>query len=1072
MSSADHSLGNVIQQASAGTGKTYALSNRYLELVARGVDPETILATTFTRKGSGEILDRIVQRLGKAATSDEQAAELADALKLRIDREQSAKLLRRMMDQLPHLQIGTLDSFFNRVARAYCFELRLPTAWAIVDSVRENSLRERAIQTVLSQQQAIQLLRLMSKTDADRRIADAAFDLVNDLYEKFRDSTQAAWSLMSHVVPVSLREAARVVAEAGEMSGLTDNQITEVEKIKAAIQAGAWDELPEKTLLHKVLDGDLKYRNQAIPQSLRDWCIKVLDLCRRQIQYLVAQRTAATWGILALIAAELQPLQVQRGELQFSDVTYHLSRSIQLKAESLSARMGQRIDHLLLDEFQDTSPQQWAIISPIAQHVTELNSNRSFFCVGDKKQAIYAWRGGVAEIFDAAHEFLGGRVSEAPQLVQSRRSCPAIIETVNQVFSNITRTHVANDYEREVFKNWQMAFPQHTTVHVAMPGCVSVERAACTPETVKLDSDTIKECVVAATVAEVQRLHQSIPNGTIAVLARGNEPIADIAFRLQRLKIPTSEEAGNPPTDSAAVELVLSAMTLADHPSDGVARYHLAHSPLAMRYGLAPEERKNQLENQRIAHAASAKIRHELLHSGYGPTIYRIARDLTTHCTNRELSRLEQLVEMAFAYDSSWTLRPQRFVDFVRQQRVLDPTGARVRLMTVHASKGLEFDIVVAPMFNFQNKWASKTPSVVAGRSDPGKPIDAICRYVDKDSRRMLPDAIQNTFEEHSSALVNEELCVLYVMMTRAIHQLSVIVPPRAKNDQSNPVGVLLATLNTSSDESENLIFETGNSNWSQSITGHADTAESRDAIKAGPADSVAKAILPVRLAVGARTGRGMDWTKPSGGDETKRLAPLRDLWQSGERHEAIERGIYFHACLRHVEWLDDPPEDRVLQATLAGMAVGSKQSIETIRDFRQLCELSVLRQWLTRETYLNGLMARRFPASRPLLEPIRLDVQNERRFVIQHETKMLEGGIDRLVLIFEGDRLVAADIFDFKTGGSSDRVDSRNLTGYRSQLGQYRAMSAKFLRLDPKQIGGFLLFVDRDAVVSIDDLD
>ena len=84
----------------------------------------------------------------------------------------------------------------------------------------------------------------------------------------------------------------------------------------------------------------------------------------------------------------------------------------------------------------------------------------------------------------------------------------------------------------------------------------------------------------------------------------------------------------------------------------------------------------------------------------------------------------------------------------------------------------------------------------------------------------------------------------------------------------------------------------------------------------------------------------------------------------------------------------------------------------------------------------------------------------------------MLEGAIDRLVLIFEGDRIVAADIFDFKTGGSMDGEGSRNLTGYRSQLAQYRALSAKFLRLDPAQIGGLLLFIDRDAVVYIDDLD
>ena len=100
-------------------------------------------------------------------------------------------------------------------------------------------------------------------------------------------------------------------------------------------------------------------------------------------------------------------------------------------------RLDGQVAHLLLDEFQDTSALQWRVLRPFAQRVIRGGEDRSFFCVGDVKQAIYGWRGGVAEIFDALDDEFGGLPSQA--LNESFRSSPVVIDCVNQVFEGDRR---------------------------------------------------------------------------------------------------------------------------------------------------------------------------------------------------------------------------------------------------------------------------------------------------------------------------------------------------------------------------------------------------------------------------------------------------------------------------------------------------------------------------------------------------------------------------------------------------------------------------------------------------------
>ena len=153
---------NQIIRASAGTGKTFRLSNRYIELLTRGHSCDSILATTFTRKAAGEILDRIVQRLASGALDETAASELAGFVNCELDSSRCRELLKGLMKKIHRLQIGTLDSFFSRLARSFSLELGLPLDWSISTNQLLGELSDLSIQEMLSSQNAIRMMHLLS----------------------------------------------------------------------------------------------------------------------------------------------------------------------------------------------------------------------------------------------------------------------------------------------------------------------------------------------------------------------------------------------------------------------------------------------------------------------------------------------------------------------------------------------------------------------------------------------------------------------------------------------------------------------------------------------------------------------------------------------------------------------------------------------------------------------------------------------------------------------------------------------------------------------------------------------
>jgi ATP-dependent helicase/nuclease subunit A len=1075
-----HSQGwpNVMIRASAGTGKTYQLSNRYLQLAADEQAPEQILAATFARKAAGEILGRVLERLADAALDETRRRELA----LGIDRELSAadcrRLLRLLIGELHRLRIGTLDSFFVQLAGSFTLELGLPTGWQIVDEPEDRQLRLEAVRRVLdggASGEISSLVNLVFKGEAARSVTDEIAGIVAALYGAYCDSPPAAWHGLARpplLAPHELVAALDALAAARPTDGRCAKAWSaDVERASRQ----DWEAFLE-TGLAKALSGDGLFYRKPIDDGLAALYAPLLRHARGALVGKLANQTEATYKLLAAYGEIYERLKIARRGLRFDDVPRLLADGLAGGLmEHAHWRLDASIGHLLLDEFQDTSLAQWNVLKPFAAACCQ-PPGHSFFCVGDVKQAIYRWRGGVSQLFDAAHSELAGVCEES--LTTSYRSCPTIIETVNRVFSTLPANPTLVDYP-EVADQWQGWFETHSTAKGQLAGFSTLQVAPRAGEGQKQNRTTLE--FAAARIAE---LAAECPGRSLGVLVRRNEVVARLIYLLRSVhKLPASEEGGNPLTDSAAVQLILSLVTLADHPGDKVARFHVAESPLGCVVGFAG------YTDDVAALALAARLRRQLMDAGYGRTIYGWVKSLAERCGPRDLDRLVQLTELGYTFEKRAGIRPQEFVDFVRETKVEDPAAANVRVMTIHQAKGLQFDMVVLPELDVPLK--GQSPALAVGRPRPIDPIELVSRHANKTVVGLLPTEFQRMFEVWPREALSESLCMLYVALTRAVHALHMIVGPSRPNENKLPLtfaGVLRAGLAAGRAAlPEMTLYEHGRRDWFEQhpFSANDSSPEGETAIPDdspyGCASRPAESVV-VRLRAGQAAPRELRRLSPSslegGGIDGARRVGLRDRLSS-HSGEVFARGTLWHAWFEQIEWLDgDPAGDRTggepLDERLRTIAFAIRHGLDVENElarFRQVLELSDVRGILSRRTYAEprklGFAASH--AAEIARAQCELRVHRERRFAVRAAEGLISGSIDRLVLLVREGQVLAADVIDFKTDrvAGTAAVDDK-VEFYRPQIAAYRAAVAGLYRLEPEQVAARLVFVENGDVRPI----
>lgn len=1050
---------NTVIRASAGSGKTYQLTNRFLGLVAAGEPCESILATTFTRKAAGEILGRMLTRLAEAAVKPRELTKLAaDLGDPNLDRSRCLALLSEMIRRLHRIRVSTLDSFFIQVARSFSLELGLPPGWQIVDEIDDERLRAEAIRAVLDDEStgdAVKLMHLLTKGEAARSVSEQIRLIVRDLYSLYVEAPAGAWSALPRHKPMEDRELREAIEQFASAELPADKRFAKArDDGVASAERGDWVSFLAKGLLAKILDGSERFGNKPIPPEVVEACRPLIRHARAVIVGQIASQTEATHRLLEHFDRAYERLKLGHRSLRFEDVTRKLADAWTAdRLEDAAYRLDSNIAHLLLDEFQDTSPLQWRVLRPIARTASDGSPAHSFFCVGDVKQAIYGWRGGAAEIFDALDGELPGLAAQS--LNQSWRSSAAVIETVNRAFENLASNPALERYA-EAAKRWAGRFQPHSTAK-QLPGYC---RMVAAPQA---EGENQSDAMARFAADQVAALREQAPGCSIGVLVRRNAAVARLIYELRTRGVEASEEGGNPLTDSAGVQLILSLLTLADHPGHRAARHHVAHSPLGAVLGYSRHE------DDAAAARLALSVRRDLLERGYGSTIDGWVRRLAPHSDSRDLDRLVQLVELAHGYDPRATLRADDFVVLVERKRVDDPKAAQVRVMTVHQAKGLEFDIVVLPELDVL--LSGQPPQLVVGRPGPAQDADRVLRYVARDLRPLLPERFAAMFDEHECRVVEESLCVLYVALTRAVHALHILVSPSADNEGSvhaTAAGLLRASLTDGRRlEPGEVAYEAGDPQWHRCI-------EKTEPVQHGTnREDVVEDVSPRSGRVPApKLQRGLERRAPSTLDATRgvRLADRLRL----EPIEALDRGSVLHAWFELIEWLDDgPPNESTLRAAVAAMPIAPSLDLRSLLEkFRKAIAQPAVRAALCQATYqqpcLSGPEAI-LHAGTHLVQP-RWQVWRERTFAYREAGAITSGKIDRLVVLYDGDRPVAADVIDFKTdalrAGDPEAIQSR-ADIYRAQLEAYRRGAARLVGIDPEKVVARLVFTEPGEIVA-----
>lgn len=1038
-------------RASAGAGKTYQLTQHYLKLLRRGASIDSILATTFTRKAAGEILGRVVTTLAEVA---EDPAKLPAAPHEKSPRQ----LLAEMTANLHRVAVSTIDSFFHRLGSSFRYELDLPLDPKLIDegSATATRLRAEAIEAVLTDAAAddekfialLALLRRLHHDQASRSVTRAIDQIVVDHAEVYRQAPEReTWSRLEPEGLLDDRQLNAAIdgwrqmkphlptTSAGKPRAHWENSWI---KIGQQAVAGDWDNIAGSGILKYLLDDKDIFAGVEFTRAWIDAAAPLLGHLRGLLIQRVAQQTEATYELMSRFAQRYEQLRRQRGVMLYSDLTHRLAAggvadgsTVQVLGE-MYFRLDQAVTHLLLDEFQDTSLDQWSVLSPFAEEVaSNSDGSRSLFVVGDTKQAIYGWRGGCVELFDAVEMLVPAEGRGT--LVESRRSSQVVLDAVNTVFADLGQcaTLISEKYpeDGDAGAAWSARFERHAAFHADLPGFVSFEvtdplgtpgddddldEKELGPEDEDDDAAgaTSHERSVAKRIAE---LYQTMPGRSVGVLVSTNGAVNRLLYELRRQGLPASGEGGNPISDTPEVAAVLSALVMADHPGDSAAAFHTLNSPLGPTL---------KMTRQSDAATTARRIRAALLSHGYAATIANWVAKLARETDAAGLVKLTRLVELAERYeaDPSEALRPGRFVEFVESTRVEEPSAASIRVMTIHKSKGLEFDAVVLPELDrkLSNRFA-----VLVDQPDPTGAIEAVYRYPGEAARAASPE-LARVYAQQRGRRRQEDLCALYVAMTRARQGLYLIAKPTLKPDgkRRNPglcfAGILRDTLGDPDDGP--LVW--GDPDWT---LGGRDISASSDTTGLSEA-----ALLQVRLDHGVAR-RMRPTVSPSalhGGGKVE----AADLLRMQATDPARQRGTTLHEDFQRIEYLDDAPPE----------------VLEALAD--------VLRH----------------DAVRAALSPYFKNnetVWRERTFVVADGERLLRGTFDRVAVRRDADgRATAAHLIDFK----SDLVEAdsaalaERVAAYRPQVEAYRRALSKMLRIDAARISAALLFTTPGVSVEL----
>lgn len=1036
---------HILVSASAGSGKTWQLVRRYVHLLALGQRPEGIAAMTFTRKAAGEFFQRILIQLSTMALQGDAQGYFHGLRPAPAERVAFQEVLKTVIRRLHKLRLGTLDSFFANITACFPLELGLPLGAHVMAEDETKQAQREALDGLLERVHAEpggQLARALVEGykqatfgHEERCVGENLESWITNHHKTWLETDSASrWGSLPGLPGEGENPVAALKALRGVFQPENDEGVRFLEELQGDLEA--WepgtsfgkrlafflDKIGQVWSALETGPASLTWARKSVMLDgpLREaWMRLALSILNAELACR-AQRTKGMARLLAMYEEEYLRRVRERGRLSFADVQRLLAAAADTSDwlkngdAELWFRLDSRHEHWLIDEFQDTSRLQWSVVKGLVDEVMQDDAGRrSFFAVGDLKQSIYLWRQAEPGLFDdvlAAWPHHEGTEDglRRETLSCSYRSAPAVLDAVNQVFGD------AEGMESLLpgcTRGFEFQPHQPADRNLGLAGHAAL---VCT------EKDQDAALVVAALLKHVKPLQRRL---SCAVLVRDNK---DAHLMADTLRAETGmeivcESQQCPASDNAVTLALLSLLQAAAHPDDTLAREHLLMTPLRER--IDPPA------------AALAEVRSLVFEKGFVGFAEVWSRHLRVVLPGidafHEL-RLRQFGEIAAEFDALGSRDIDAFIQHARSTSMSGVSAEQaVQVMTVHKSKGLEFDMVILPGVSGGAMNAVRHRSIVVGRDE-----DRIAWVMLEPPRQLLPfhAELRQEFQTAVSRAGFESLCRLYVAMTRARQGLYIVAePPPQKSTSVNEACFLRGMLRAApalARDGLQIEWETGSPAWFEASQPKPQAVFLPPAAHQTRLGDLLRRHQPVPRRV-----------TPSGEEDFQVKGSV--LFSEG-RELGRRLGTLVHELLAHVEW------DRSLgtletlwkRSGLLRGEPGEEQALSMVRGVLASPEVAVA-----------------FHQPSPDAQ-----VWRERSFDLLHGGNWVSGTFDRVIVCQDHARLI-----DFKTDDiSAPGQLEEKVKGYAPQIALYRLAVARLTGLPVEKVGCELLFTRQCRLVPV----
>jgi ATP-dependent helicase/nuclease subunit A len=1118
--------------ANAGTGKTAVLVKRVLRLLLAGSRPESILCLTYTKTAAAEMQNRLLKGLADWATMSDEALrkELAKLMRRTPDADdlrEARRLFARALEARGGLKIHTIHGFCERLLQRFPLEAAVTPHFSVLDEQSAVLHKRDAFDTVVTRAASdpdsalgLALARIIGITSEDyfRQVVNvvlgkrAELARMVALHDSLDDWARAEAEALKQFFGVADRDEQDIIA--AQAQTLSDEAIDRALAAFAAFGSGAKTDKEAAAALESARRSGEEGRAAALrglfltqkgtpaarlcTKAMKDAApdiVAMLDDAKTAFAALetdlahlrVAEASGAVIVLADAIQAEYEQRKRDEAALDYDDLivkTRHLlSRSG--AAAWVLYKIDGGVDHILVDEAQDTNPEQWSIIEALAaeffagQGASE--RVRTLFAVGDEKQSIYSFQGANPARFGAVGRGFRQRAqaartawNEVPLNVSFRSTVP-VLEAVDHVFAQssaaqgltfvenaIIEHHAFRQGEAGLVEMWQVETTEPPTpAEPFEPWKEDVSGASAIEALCKRIATMIRGWLDTGEPLPSQG--RSVKAGDILILVRRREPFTTPMIRaLKRANIPVAGADRMRLMEQLAVKDLVALADVLLMPEDDLALAVVLKSPLFgldddALFDLAYERPgplwaalKDKAGDPRFAEAA-ARISdwlgqadtlppYEFFSGLLSADAQLMRKRMLTRLGPEAAEAIDEFLDAALAFDREATPSLQGFVNELRNgeidiKRDMDQDRDEVRIMTVHGAKGLQAPIVILPDTCANPR--GQGPRVFEA-DRPGYPPDEVGHLLWPPKGHSNVPGLLPAKSAADQAELEEYHRLLYVAMTRACDRLYICgwqgVQPRRDDCWYNTIEQGLRPHLVATEE--------GGHTVSRLRTDQEKSVDAREKARKAetvpplpdwasipaPRERVRTRLAPSRLALNAEGSGEFGVEQPPLGPK----ALAEDL--------RFARGRLVHSLLQHLP--DVAPEDQEHAARTFVAARGGE-----------------LPEALKAEIVDESLAIVRDEAFAALFQPGSLA---EVPVVAQISDSLdLEGQIDRLAIL--DDELL---ILDYKTNRPPPSTESEVAQAYINQLAAYRlALCSLF---PGKTVRAALLWTDGARLMEI----